>query len=156
MAKAVEEGECLIWQGYRCNRTPMIYENGSMRSVRGLLSRLLGNPEPTEPGYWSMKCGNHMCIHPGHTVHRTQAQHMSHMAREINNRPAIKEIRRAKISQKRRKKLSDEQIADILKSNDNGAVVAARVGVSRSMVNRYRRAQSGHTIATNMWIGLVR
>jgi aspartate carbamoyltransferase regulatory subunit len=156
MAKTVEEGECLIWQGYIANRTPMIYADGAMKSVRGLLTRLLGKPQPAGVGFWSMKCGNHACVHPEHAVFRPEKQHMQHMAKELNSRPAINEIRRAKISQKRRMKLTDEQIADILSSEDSGPVVAARVGVSRAMVSRYRRAQSGTTIATNMWIGLMK
>ena len=155
MARTVEEGDCALWTGYAQNRTPQIYDAGRMVPVRGLLSRLLGREEPKERGYWASTCGSDLCVKNQHTTYRTDSQHYAYMAKRMQTMPAVQSIRRAKISKARTKKLTDDQVHEILHSNESSRVVAERVGISKSLVCRYRRGELGGTIATNMFMGLI-
>ena len=42
LARTIEVGDCLEWQGYFANGTPYVSNNGKMTSVRRLFSGLLG------------------------------------------------------------------------------------------------------------------
>ena len=45
--RCVEEGDCLIWQGYLGNRTPMVMHAGKLQAVRRLFTQLLkGEAKP--------------------------------------------------------------------------------------------------------------
>lgn len=151
-AKAVEEGDCLIWQAYFGNGVPMVYSNGKMVSARGLLAMLSGREQPTTAGYWSSCCGDDACVKTEHTVFRRAREHYIKMGKSVSK--TSEAMRRAKISAKRRK-LTDEQISEIMHSNDSGPVLAARMGVSRSLVCKYRNGTSGLTRNTNIWSGLL-
>lgn len=154
LQRTVEEGDCVLWLGYSANRTPLVYSEGVMKSVRSLLSGLLGKTT-TGKGYWSVHCGNHLCIHPEHMVFRLDHQHMAHMARMLNASPALNAIRSAKIS-KSKKRITHDQLNDIMTSRDSCADVAKRLGLSKSMVSRYRRSEAGANMANNMWAGLMK
>ena len=79
-ARCVEEGDCLIWQGYSANNTPQVYmagptsnagHNGRPVSVRWLMALLEGDAEAAaeqEPGarrgFWVATCGVSGCVAP--------------------------------------------------------------------------------------------
>lgn len=130
----------------------MVYSNGKMVSARGLLAVLSGREQPAMSGYWSSCCGDDACVKPEHTVFRRAREHYIKMGKSVTK--TSEAMRRAKISAKRRK-LTDEQISEILHSNESGPVVAARLGVSRSLVCKYRNGTSGMTRNINMWQGLM-
>lgn len=152
--RCVEYGDCLIWQGYSARgATPQVYDGESMVNVRRMFSRLLGVEQ--QGGYYAAKCGEALCVKPEHTSWANSSMHMSQMARHAQTLTAVQEIRKAKISNARRKKLTPEALALIYHSNDSCAKVARQVGVSKSLVSRYRIGRVGNTRATNIWRGLM-
>jgi hypothetical protein len=151
-SRIVEEGDCQIWQGYLGNGVPMVYYEGSMRPVRLVFSLLSGKKIPAG-GFWSSKCGERLCVNPAHSVHRTNIEHMAHLGARINELPAQNEIRKMKISQTRRK-ITDETLEHIMSSEKTCEAIAAEVGISKSMVARYRRVKAGKV--ANIWKGLMK
>lgn len=149
-SKYVEEGECWIWTGYVAQGVPYVYHDGRMQSVR----RVLAGPDCTR-GYLFAACGDQRCINPAHTKWRSNAAHMPTIARKQRS-PASEQIRRAKIAAAKAhmRKLSDEQIAEIIHSGESCYVLADRYGVSRTLVSRYRRR--GGAIEANPWAQLMR
>jgi len=63
-------------------------------------------------------------------------------------------LRRRKISEAKRR-LTADQVDDILQSPDDGAILADRLGISRSTVSKYRLGKLGAYRATNPWAALA-
>ena len=151
--RCTEDGDCLIWQGYSTNKTPMVSHNGQLVSVRRLFTTLIKG-QVRSAGYYTTSCGTNGCVEPSHIVWRSQSQHSRAMAKTANGSISVQLTRRAKISATKRR-ISDEALHDIRHSNESGPVLAERYGISRTTVNNYRRASSGRTLATNPWAGLL-
>jgi hypothetical protein len=150
-ARCMEEGDCLIWQGYYGNRTPMVMHNGLFMPVRRLFTLLLKGE--SRPGFYSPTCGNSGCVEPAHTVWRSHSQHAKSMVKRANASASTQMIRRAKISATKRK-ISDQALHDIMNTNASGPVLAERHGISRTLVSRYRRGMTGQNLANNPFAGL--
>ena len=151
-SRIIEEGSCHIWQGYLGNGVPMVYYDGSMRPVRLVLSLLAGK-QILVGGFWSPTCKDRLCVNPAHAVHRTSAEQMIYLGKRINDLPTQNEIRKMKISQTLRK-ISDETLEHIMASEKTCEAIAAEVGISKTMVSRYRRVKAGKS--TNIWNGLMK
>ena len=152
--RCIEEGDCLIWQGYRCGRTPMVYDIDKMVAVRRIFTRLLRGAT-NDGGYYAPTCGNASCVEPGHTVWRSQAQHSAHMGTAASASASAPPVRRAKISNAMRR-ISAEAVQDICQSDEPLRTLAARHGISRTMVSRYKTGKSGTRLAMNPFLGLMR
>ncbi len=155
LAGCEDLGDCRLWRGYVGNGTPLVYDFASdkMVSVRRLIREILGQTVQTG-NYYPSSCGDPLCVAPEHTISRTQRLHAKAMNRALSESPATEQIRRAKISTAKRL-LSDEQISEIISSDEDGPTVAARLGVSRSTVSKYRRGERGVYRAANPWAALL-
>lgn len=155
LANTEEEGDCLVWKGYYAHPTsPMVYDHGKMVSVRKLLLKLQG--KKARRGYYSAGCANGRCVKPAHIVFRDQQEHSSHMAITIMAMPAAEALRRAKISLKRRSVVTPELQQEILNSHETTAQLVERTGLSKALINLYRRGKAGHTLAHNPWASLIK
>ena len=158
LGRCTPEGDCLLWGGYSPNQTPKVYDiqTRKMVSARGMLwSLTTGKPRP-DTGFWVPSCGNRECISPKHAVWRSNEEHAVDMSARIHGGqlPAAQLLRRSRIARAKRR-LTDEQVADIIASNDPCSVTAARHGVSKATVSKYRRGAAGATSANNPWAQLL-
>lgn len=153
-ARCIEEGECLIWQGYTAGRSPMVYDATRMVSVRKLFTRLLRG-SVKDDGYYVSICGDDLCVEPKHTTWRSQAQHASRMGIAASVSASAQQRRRARISNTKRS-ISLEAVHDICTSNETVRALAAKHGISPAMVQRYRAGKSGVSAATNPFAALLR
>lgn len=150
IGQAAEEGECLIWQGYKAGRarTPMVYAdlNGQRRmvSVRGLLHMMLNEETQIRDGFYIVTCGNPDCINPQHTRHLSRQQHNLYMNKR-SEKSSRSPSRIAKIANSKRR-LTDEQISTIRTSDLSPTQLAPLIGVSVSTVSAYRRGVRGRML----------
>ena len=149
-------GKCRIWTGFLQNRVPHIYDpfKGRMVPVRVALAELIGK-KGKPGGFWIARCGNPQCVEAEHMRSLTRSEFSRHMSRTLQNAHPMKHAIRIAKSAKSRRKLTDEQIRYILTSPEPRDKVAAVVGCHPSLVSRYRRGESGHTLASNPWAQLL-
>lgn len=157
-ARTIEEGDCLIWQGYIVNKTPQVgaYPDGkkTMVSVRKLMRELqTGRPQPK--GHYGNTCGNHACVNPDHTIWKSEAVHMKVMAkkRRVTNVTASK-LRQYRVDTGQAK-LCEDKAQEIRLSTEPGPVLAERFGVSRSWINRIKRGEVWRVLSSP-WQGLFK
>ena len=142
-AKTIEIGKCWIWQGYVANKTPQIYYKGSVTSVRRVIVELRNRQPVPKDIYISTSCENCMCINPHHYIYRTHQEHMSYMAKNLDQGNIQRRIKLSEAARKRGlQKLSDEQIKDILVSDLSGAELGRQLNVSRGLVALIRRGKN--------------
>jgi len=153
-ARCIEEGDCLLWQGYFAVGTPMVSDNRKMTSVRKLFTQIITG-EAKRGGFFVAGCGNRSCVEPTHTVWRTQRNHAMAMNKKINGSASAKLINSARISATKRR-VSLEAIRDMQNSSERTVVLAERYGLSKAMVNMYRSGKAGATLATNPFAGLIK
>jgi hypothetical protein len=155
LARAVEEGECLIWQGYSIRKTPQVDHEGKMTSVRKLLVTLAGG-EIREGSFFGVTCGTVDCICPAHIIQRSPKGQLKAMAKAANS-GTVKAQRVRKMTQTRRKllaKLDMETATVIRNSEESGPVLAERYGITRSLVNRIKRGDQWRD-TSNPFAGLL-
>jgi hypothetical protein len=131
-------GECMVWKGYSCNRTPQVDNQGQMVPVRRLILGLTGTPVVGR--FIGVKCGTDLCVCPAHITQRSVKTHAKVMARAAASRRAAKATEQL-IARRRRDdlKLNAEKAREIRESAESGQVLADRYGVSRSLVNKIKR-----------------
>lgn len=153
-ARAVEEGECLIWQGYYANGVPMVHQGGKMVPVRKVLLKL--QEIPITGRYLAPKCGNPGCIDPAHIVQRTEATHARQMAKQANTTHRAKRMAGLiRWRQANPNKLDMDKARAIRADERPSRVVAEDYGVSKSLVCRIKAGTYWQDRA-NPFAGLMR
>ena len=138
-AKTVEIGDCWIWQGYFANKTPQVYWDGKVMSVRRVIKELQTGKKAYKNIYISTKCGEEKCINPDHYRYSTMREHMILMAKNANPQGIKRRMKLREAAKKRGLiKLTDEQVSNILMSDESGPVLAARFNVTRGLINKIR------------------
>jgi hypothetical protein len=157
LARAEEEGACLLWGGSMgYHDTPQVYVQGEgMVATRMLLSRLLGVSARGKL-YYGTSCGNPRCIAPEHIVMRKPSEHRALM-RKNSATPTARTKRRTSNTVDRRAKplkLSMETAALIRADERPSKEVAAQFAIHPSMVWKIRtgKAWADHT---NPFAGLL-
>lgn len=155
LARTVEEGDCLLWQGYVTSKTPQVDLNGKMVSVRKLLTQLQGK-EVRSGTYFSNSCGNYLCVCPEHTVQRSRKQHSVAMGKAANS-GANNVIRLSKITAKKRAtgKLDMATARQIREQAGTYRDIARQYGVSHALVGFIKRGRYWKDQA-NPFAGLMR
>ena len=155
LERCEEDGDCMMWRGFHQNGTvPMVAHDGKLWSVRKLMAHLRGREVPGS-GYWSVKCGFQSCVAPDHIIHRPSRAHFQAMNKKLFSNPALVALRNAKMGRHHRK-LTDEQMRDLMQSSETHVAIAKRLGVSVSTVKRYRYGETGATLGTNTWLSMLR
>lgn len=162
MAKTVEVGDCIEWQGYFCkkDKSPLIYHNGKMTNVRKLLAVLSGR-DVKKLVYWSACCGNWRCVnpHPDHTVARTRAKHIAYMQSLVDLTSNVRRQNLREAAKARGLSKVDEHIAAIIRDDPREcAVIAPEYGIGPEQVSRIKRgvAWGALSAAVNPWVTLIR
>lgn len=164
LAKTVEVGDCLEWQGYYATDkyVPYVCHGGKMQAVRKVLCELTGRETPSGKVFFGVSCGNWRCVTPEHIVARQSHQHMNRMTKQ-SVKVAQAPARKAKLQAAARKrdncKIKDEAMIDAIKADPRSCkAVADELGVSKTVVARYRRGTSGvsRDARINPWAGLLR
>lgn len=155
LARTVEDGGCLLWQGYIANRTPQVMFEGRIQPVRRVLLKLAGKP-PRPQDYVTPECGDWRCICEDHFRVITRQTHLKAMAKAANA-PAVKAMRISKGAATRQKtgKLTPEKVEEIRASADPAWKLAEKMGVDKSYINRVR-AGKAWALVGNPWAGLMR
>jgi len=141
LARTVEEGECLLWDGYIGNGVPQVSHGGKVVSVRRLILELSGKDVgPTD--YASPKCRNAACVCQEHIVHRTNAQHASAMAKAPTRNHDLRAAKLAAVARKGDTKINIEQAREIRCSDESGPILAERYGIGKGLIARIRRGEA--------------
>jgi hypothetical protein len=140
-ARTVEEGECLIWQGYIGNAVPQVSHGGKVVSVRRLILELSGKcVKPTD--YAAPRCGNAACVCQEHVMIRTTAQHSRAMAKSPTRNEDLRAAKLAAVARQGRAKINIQQAREIRCSEESGTVLAERYGIDKGLVSRIRRGEA--------------
>jgi hypothetical protein len=139
MARTVEEGDCLLWQGFiNSGGTPIVRHNSKWTSVRRLFVLLMTGE--AKEGYYGCGCGTHGCVSPKHTEYRTRRQQINHILTQPRTAAA-----RALMTHRRRQsnvKLTMEQARQIRMEEGFNYEIAPKYGVSAEMIRRIRRGEA--------------
>lgn len=152
LARTVEEGECLLWQGYIGMNVPQVSHGGKVVPVRRLLLELAGkNPMPG--GYASTSCGNQSCVNPEHITNRNRHQH----AVAMTQAPRNELLRRAKLAEFKRvtvAKITLDEAREIRSSDEVNWVLADRYGIDKSQVARIKNGTAWREFHQSPFAGL--
>lgn len=157
MERVSIEGSCFEWNGYVYDgNNPQVSHGGKMIAVRKLVM-LLNERKVPNKAYYKTTCGNDLCVRIEHIKVVDSKKHMTAMAKKVNhNAPTrIAKLQKSAIG---RRKLTDEQVQEIIMSEQPSRALAAAYGVSKGTIlkvkaNRARRITSA---SVNMFVGLMR
>lgn len=170
LAQTVEDGDCLLWQGYYDKHssrpevcvTHPISPVRSMWSVRRLIQWLQGctvTRQHAKKGsqgqyVYTTTCGHPRCVAPEHIERRTKSHHAAVLAKAITPGERLRRtVAITRTSQQRPEALTPEQRHDAMTSTDSLGKAAARIGCSKSTVRRLRTLD---TNAANPFAQLLR
>ena len=148
MARCEECGDCLLWRGsYTANGHPQVRALGKVQLVRRVVYQLKRGP--IQPGrVIVLKCGERGCVNPEHMAQYTIQQVAQKAAKSGSfSRPD----RCAKIARGWQRsvnaKLTQEQAAEIRGSSETQRALAAKYGVSKSMIARIKNGTAWRPMA---------
>lgn len=146
LARTVEEGECLLWNGGLSDGRPLICIGGRREWVRRLVY-LAAHGEIPKQLQIGVKCSNPLCLHPDHLVARTRKQAMRGVKHNAGHG--------AKIANTKRKKtrLRDESVAAIRSSDGAARELAEQFGVSTKYIYAIK-AHKARLDYSNPFVGL--
>jgi hypothetical protein len=147
-AMCIEDGDCLIWQGYVNGSTPMVRYEGKKVGVRRILLKASG--VVVRSPYVGSRCLNPLCVCPEHAVQRSKEEQGRAACKNSNT--ADQKVRVA-LAAKRRAK-HPQHVVDGIRS-DEGRIrdIAARWGVSPEWARRIRLG-TGRAELSNPFAGL--
>lgn len=136
-ARTRQEGACRIWTGGKTGSgQPTMRFKGERRTVRSVVLEVLKGL-PHKPGFVaSNTCQCSLCVETEHCLQISQAQMLERSRRNTNE-----EYRAARIaeSQSHLRKLTDQDLRNIIVSSEPSTSLAKRLGVHHSLIGRYRK-----------------
>lgn len=157
MERTSIEGDCIEWQGYvYAGNNPQVSHCGKMIAVRKLVM-LLHERKVPEKAYYKTTCGNDLCVRLEHIKVVDQKRHMISMAKKVNHNAPTRIRKLQKVAESRRK-LTDEQVQDIILSDQPSRALAAAYGVSKGTILKVKahRARRVVSASVNPFVGLMR
>lgn len=157
MERVSIEGTCFEWNGYVYeDNNPQVMHDGKMMAVRKLVM-LLNERKVPEKAYYKTTCGNDLCVRLEHIKVVDSKKHMISMAKKVRHNALTRIAKLQKVAESRRK-LSDQQVQEIILSEKPSRALASEYGVSKGTIlkikaNRARRVVSA---SVNMFVGLMR
>lgn len=150
LARTIEEGECLLWQGRVANGSALVHILGQgYRSARRLIwEHKYGQPMPAHLRA-TCRCGEPRCVRPEHVTALSLKQIGKRAAkagkfRSIARRSAIAAAQRA------RSRLTPELVAQIREA-PSGAGIARELGIHKSTASKIRRGESWRPVLNSVW-----
>lgn len=148
LARTVEEGDCLIWQGRISNGSPVVYYDGAYRTVRRAVWEDAHGP--IKPGlHPSCRCREPACVRLEH-IRLLTIQQIAKLAAREGKFSSLH--RRASLAAAARKRslLTPEQVARI-RAADSAASIARELGISKSTAGKIRRGESWRPIGASVF-----
>jgi hypothetical protein len=157
MERTSVEGDCIEWLGYSYEgNNPQVSHAGKMVAVRKLVM-LLNERKVFDRAYFKTTCGNDLCVRLEHIKVMDTKKHMAAMAKNVrHNAPTrIAKLQAAAVG---RRKLSDEQVNDIVMSSESSRALALQYGVSPGTISKVKahRARRVVSASVNPFAGLMR
>jgi hypothetical protein len=157
MQRTSVEGDCIEWLGYSYEgNNPQVSHAGKMVAVRKLVM-LLNERKVPDRAYFKTTCCNDLCVRLEHIKVMDTKKHMAAMAKNVrHNAPTrIAKLQAAAVG---RRKLSDEQVQDILLSSGSSRALALQYGVSPGTISKVKghRARRVVSASMNPFAGLMR
>lgn len=138
-ARCIEIGDCWEWQGamQSCGATPTMRVGGNVIGVRRLLLQQAG--VDVEGKTCTYKCGNKLCVNPDHLQAIGRSKLSRRNAKEMKH--SLNVLRRARLAERARahSKLTRQLVEEIRAAEGRQADIAARYGVSQSLVSAIKR-----------------
>ena len=157
MQRTSVEGDCIEWLGYSYEgNNPQVSHAGKMVAVRKLVMLLSGRKLP-DRAYYKTTCCNDLCVRLEHMKVVDTQKHMAAMAKNVRHNAPTR-IAKLQASAINRRKLTDEQVQDILLSSGSSRELAALYGVSPSTISKVKgyRARRVVSASVNPFAGLIR
>jgi hypothetical protein len=157
MQRTSVEGDCIEWLGYSYEgNNPQVSHAGKMVAVRKLVM-LLNERKVPDRAYFKTTCCNDLCVRLEHIKVMDTKKHMAAMAKNVrHNAPTrIAKLQAAAVG---RRKLSDEQVQDILLSSGSSRALALQYGVSPGTISKIKSHQARRSVSAsvNPFAGLMR
>ena len=152
-ARSVEDGDCTIWTGFSYGNGAGAHMNGKKFMVVRALWEAKHGPIP-DGKRLRCTCQRKLCISLDHRKLMTYKQ----IAKEVGALGLMGgPVRGAKIAATKRKqaKTTDADVRAIRESTESCSVLAARYGVSRAAISKYRRHASRKDYGNNPFAGLL-
>ena len=147
------DGECWEWHGCMQGAVPMMKHDGKVANVRRWV--LLERGWPMTGFIATYNCGNPRCVNPEHTARSTRTQMNRRIMADMNSATnALRSKRIAEAKRETQAKLSRESVEQIRASDDRHEDLAARYGVSKSLIGRVRRGEVWRTFFASPFAGL--
>lgn len=147
------DGDCWQWHGCMQGAIPMMKHDGKVANVRRLV--LIERGVPMKGHIATYTCGNPVCVNPEHTSRSTRTQMNRRIMANMNT--ATNTLRIKRIAEAKRRtdsRLSQTDVDQIRASDDRYEDLAARFGVSKSLIGRVRRGEVWRTFSASPFSGL--
>jgi hypothetical protein len=157
MQRTSVEGDCIEWLGYSYEgNNPQVSHAGKMVAVRKLVM-LLNERKLPDRAYYKTTCCNDLCVRLEHIKVVDTQKHMAAMAKNVRHNAPTR-IAKLQASAINRRKLTDEQVQDILLSSGSSRALALQYGVSPGTISKVKghRARRVVSASMNPFAGLMR
>jgi hypothetical protein len=157
MERTTAEGDCIEWSGYvYAGNNPQVSQDGKMVAVRKLVM-LLNQRKVPDRAYYKTTCGNDLCVRIEHIKVDDHKRHMQVMAKNVQHNAPTR-VAKLQASAMSRRKLTDEQVQDILMAEGSSRALALIYAVSPGTINKIKahRARRVISASVNPFVGLMR
>lgn len=153
-AHSVACGDCWEWCGCMNGSVPIMKYNGRVANVRRLV--LIDRGVPMKGYIATYTCGNPKCVRPEHTARSTRGQMNRRIMADMSSATnALRSQRIAEVKRQTHAKLSQAEVDQIRASDDTHQDLAARFGVTKSLIGRIRRGEMWRTFSASPFAGLL-
>ena len=147
------EGDCWEWRGCMNGSIPIMKHDGKVSNVRRLV--LTDRGVPMKGFIATYACGNPMCVNPEHTARSSRAQMNRRIMADMSSATnALRSKRIAEVKRRTDAKLSQADVEQIRASGDTHQDLAARFGISKSIIGRIKRGEMWKTFSASPFGGL--
>ena len=150
-----DEGGCWVWQGafQAYGKTPVMGWQGKTIGVRRILAIAKGRKVHGLTA--TVKCGNHCCVNPDHTLLIKQGDLARRAVKESRFHQRVTYQVANTNAQRARSSITAEIAAQIREATGKHREIAERFGVSKTMVSKIKLGLQWRD-NTNPWLGLFR
>ena len=147
------EGDCWEWRGCMNGPIPTMKHDGKVANVRRLV--LIDRCVQMKGFIATYTCWNPKCVNPEHTARSSRAQMNRRIMADMSS--ATNTLRSKRIADAKREKyakLSQADVEQIRASSDTHQGLAARFGISKSIIGRIKRGEMWRTFSASPFAGL--
>lgn len=132
-ARCVEEGECILWQGWtNSSGNPIYWDGGKTKQLRRLVAEKVSGIKLRDGDRAFMTCRNVACLEPSHIAKGKGTEWSRGMPKSLAQNKKISDDRRSK------SRLSMDDIREIRASDLGHSAVGKKYGIDRGHVMKIR------------------